>query len=110
MINKRGSVVQFVLFFSRSVQRDKLLPCLKQVVPQHKPKRTRVRDEIPRGGAANHADKVFVGGISWQAHETDLTNFFCQYGHVADAKIIRDSVTGKSKGYVEQFVSFLSEG
>lgn len=78
-----------------------------QVVPQHKPKRTRVKDEIPRGGAANHADKVFVGGISWQAHETDLTNFFCQYGHVADAKIIRDSVTGKSKGY--GFVTFADE-
>jgi len=45
-------------------------------------------------------EKVFVGGVSWQATEADLTQFFSQYGTVMDAKIIRDSLTRKSKGYV----------
>mmetsp|Transcript_13950 Transcript_13950/g.29805 ORF Transcript_13950/g.29805 Transcript_13950/m.29805 type:complete len:547 (-) Transcript_13950:1020-2660(-) len=78
-------------------------------LPTHHPKRNRMNAEQHNqgGGAANHADKVFVGGISWQAQESDLTNFFCKYGQVVDSKIIRDAVTGKSKGY--GFVTFADE-
>jgi len=48
--------------------------------------------------------KVFVGGVSWQASENDLIQFFSSYGQVTEAKIIRDASTGKSKGY--GFVTF----
>lgn len=51
--------------------------------------------------------KVFIGGISWQAQESDLSEFFSQYGTVTDSKIIRDPLTGKSKGY--GFVTFATE-
>jgi hypothetical protein len=50
------------------------------------------------GGGGGTAEKVFVGGVSWQATEADLSHFFAQYGTVVDAKIIRDSLTRKSKG------------
>ena len=49
------------------------------------------------GGGGGTAEKVFVGGVSWQATEADLSHFFAQYGTVVDAKIIRDSLTRKSK-------------
>lgn len=58
-------------------------------------------------GSSSVADKVFVGGISWQAREADLTSFFANYGPVVEAKIIRDTTTGKSKGY--GFVTFGDE-
>jgi len=42
---------------------------------------------------------IYVGNISWQLTEEDLTTSFAEYGAVDSAKIITDRETGRSKGF-----------
>ena len=42
---------------------------------------------------------IYVGNISWQLTEEDLTTAFAEYGTVDSAKIITDRETGRSKGF-----------
>lgn len=48
--------------------------------------------------------KVFVGGISTETTEENLTQHFCRYGEVAKSEIIKFRETGLSKGF--GFVTF----
>src|SRR5262245_22378158 len=43
--------------------------------------------------------KIYVGNLSFQTTETDLTNMFEQHGTVESVKIITDRDTGRSKGF-----------
>jgi cold-inducible RNA-binding protein len=43
--------------------------------------------------------KLFVGGISWNLTEEELTEAFAKVGEVEEAKIITDRVSGRSKGF-----------
>lgn len=45
------------------------------------------------------AKKLFVGNLSYDVTEDDLTQLFSQCGQVSSAKIIKDNQTGKSKGF-----------
>ena len=42
---------------------------------------------------------IYVGNISWQLTEEDLSAAFAEYGTVDSAKIITDRETGRSKGF-----------
>jgi len=42
---------------------------------------------------------IFVGNISFKAKENDLSQLFEEYGEVSSIKIIRDNLSGKSKGF-----------
>ncbi|HVM88195.1 MAG TPA: RNA-binding protein [Puia sp.] len=42
---------------------------------------------------------IYVGNLSWQMTDEDLRNLFEQHGAVASAKIIKDKVSGRSKGF-----------
>lgn len=44
-------------------------------------------------------NRIFVGGIPFEADEDQLRQFFQGYGPVIECKIIRDRDTGHSKGY-----------
>ncbi|KAK1435473.1 hypothetical protein QVD17_01237 [Tagetes erecta] len=48
--------------------------------------------------------KVFVGGLAWETPNAELRTYFEQFGHILEAVIITDKITGKSKGY--GFVTF----
>ena len=48
--------------------------------------------------------KFFVGNMSWDTDNDSLWNYFSQYGEVADAVVIMDRQTGRSKGF--GFVTF----
>lgn len=50
------------------------------------------------------AKKLYVGNISWDSSEQDLQDFFGQYGTVSEAIIIKDRMSGRSKGF--GFVTF----
>jgi cold-inducible RNA-binding protein len=50
------------------------------------------------------AKKLFVGGLSWGTADAALRQAFEQYGEVADAKVILDRDTGRSRGF--GFVTF----
>src|SRR5215210_3195139 len=51
--------------------------------------------------------RIFVGNLSYQTTETDLTDLFEQAGEVESATIITDRDTGRSKGFA--FVEMGSE-
>ena len=43
--------------------------------------------------------RIFVGNLSYQTTESDLTTLFEQAGEVESASIITDRDTGRSKGF-----------
>jgi len=43
--------------------------------------------------------KIFVGNLSYQMTEGDLSNLFEQVGQVESVNIITDRATGRSKGF-----------
>ncbi|KAI5752275.1 hypothetical protein M8J77_015456 [Diaphorina citri] len=43
---------------------------------------------------------MFVGQIPRSMDEADLTKMFSEYGRVYNINVLRDKVTGQSKGYV----------
>nr|GEW94556.1 heterogeneous nuclear ribonucleoprotein 1-like [Tanacetum cinerariifolium] len=42
--------------------------------------------------------KLFIGGISWDTHEEHLKEYFETFGHVTEAVIMKDRVTGRARG------------
>jgi RNA recognition motif-containing protein len=42
---------------------------------------------------------IYVGNLSWQMTDEDLRALFEQHGTVASAKIVKDKVSGRSKGF-----------
>ena len=51
--------------------------------------------------------KLFVGGLSWGTTDDGLRAAFEAFGEVADAKVITDRDTGRSRGF--GFVTFRSD-
>lgn len=43
--------------------------------------------------------KLYVGNLSYRTTEQELTDLFSQAGSVASATIIKDKMTGDSKGF-----------
>ncbi|XP_022093726.1 glycine-rich RNA-binding protein-like [Acanthaster planci] len=48
--------------------------------------------------------KVYVGNLSFQTHEDELKETFCEYGPISDHVIVKDRNTGYSRGF--GFVTF----
>lgn len=42
---------------------------------------------------------IYVGNLSWGMSDEDLNNLFSQHGSVSSAKILKDKVSGRSKGF-----------
>jgi cold-inducible RNA-binding protein len=53
------------------------------------------------------AIKLFVGSLSWGTTDESLGEFFAQAGVVASAIVIKDKMTGRSKGF--GFVEFADD-
>eukprot|EP01094_Clydonella_sp_ATCC50884_P012625 TRINITY_DN2289_c0_g1_i4.p1 TRINITY_DN2289_c0_g1~~TRINITY_DN2289_c0_g1_i4.p1 ORF type:complete len:124 (+),score=4.34 TRINITY_DN2289_c0_g1_i4:43-372(+) len=51
--------------------------------------------------------KLFVGGLSWETSDADLRAHFETYGTVAEAVVMRDRMTQRSRGF--GFVVFENE-
>lgn len=49
--------------------------------------------------------RLFVGNLSYGAEERDLRELFGAYGALEGAEVVRDRVTGNSRGF--GFVTFL---
>lgn len=43
--------------------------------------------------------KMFIGGLNWDTSEQGLIDYFSQYGEIMDHTIMRDSATGRSRGF-----------
>lgn len=50
-------------------------------------------------GEAKVSNKLYVGNLSYQANEEDLTELFQRAGTVASVKIITDIYSGQSRGF-----------
>jgi len=48
--------------------------------------------------------KLFVGGLSWDTTDEGLKQAFDRFGEIAEAKVILDRDTGRSRGF--GFVTF----
>ncbi len=42
---------------------------------------------------------IYVGNLSWNLKDQDLSNLFAPFGEVASAKIVTDKFTQRSKGF-----------
>ena len=42
---------------------------------------------------------IYVGNLSWTMTDDDLMNLFTQYSTVSSAKILKDKMNGRSKGF-----------
>lgn len=42
---------------------------------------------------------IYVGNLSWTMTDEDLNSLFSQYGTVTSAKVLKDKVSGRSKGF-----------
>ncbi len=42
---------------------------------------------------------IYVGNLSWSMTDDDLMNLFTPYGTVSSAKILKDKMSGRSKGF-----------
>ena len=51
--------------------------------------------------------KLFIGGLSWNTDDSSLRARFEEFGPVADAVVIRERETGRSRGF--GFVTFAEE-
>lgn len=53
------------------------------------------------------AKKLFVGGLAWKTTDEGLRNAFQRFGEIAEAKVITDRETGRSRGF--GFVTFTDD-
>jgi RNA recognition motif-containing protein len=42
---------------------------------------------------------IYVGNLSWSMTDQDLNDLFTPYGEVGSAKILKDKMSGRSKGF-----------
>jgi RNA recognition motif-containing protein len=42
---------------------------------------------------------IYVGNLSWNMTDEDLSSLFTEYGSVTSAKILKDKMNGRSKGF-----------
>jgi len=48
--------------------------------------------------------KLFVGGLSWETQQESLQRYFNRYGEVIDCVVMKNSESGRSRGF--GFVTF----
>jgi cold-inducible RNA-binding protein len=53
------------------------------------------------------AKKLFVGGLSWNTTDDGLRQAFERFGDIAEAKVITDRESGRSRGF--GFVTFSAD-
>jgi len=68
---------------------------------------------VPRGSPTDAADpalakKVFVGGLSIDTDEAAFKEYFTEFGEIEEAVIMKDGLTGKSRGF--GFITWATEG
>lgn len=54
--------------------------------------------------------KLFVGGLAFQTQESDLIEYFKQFGIVADAIVMRDKHTQRGRGFGFVKMQFTDQG
>ncbi|CEJ62443.1 Putative RNA-binding protein musashi/mRNA cleavage and polyadenylation factor I complex [Penicillium brasilianum] len=59
-----------------------------------------VEHEESRSGTGIKEDgKMFIGGLNWETTDQSLRDYFSQFGEVQECTVMRDSATGRSRGF-----------
>uniref|UniRef100_A0A1B6IC84 RRM domain-containing protein n=1 Tax=Homalodisca liturata TaxID=320908 RepID=A0A1B6IC84_9HEMI len=61
-------------------------------------------DQGARNGKNSSHEKLFVGGLSWETTQENLQRYFSRYGEVIDCVVMKNSESGRSRGF--GFVTF----
>ncbi|CAA0805923.1 UBP1-associated protein 2A [Striga hermonthica] len=76
--------------------KDQLTLLIKEAVAKHPD----VIESVNRLADADPSHcKIFVHGLGWEASAETITSAFAQYGEIEDCKVVKDKISGKSKGY-----------
>ncbi|KAG0325284.1 hypothetical protein BG004_003257, partial [Podila humilis] len=43
--------------------------------------------------------KMFIGGLNWETTDESLKAYFAKYGELTDCMVMKDTITGKSRGF-----------
>lgn len=58
------------------------------------------KEELKTGSEASvDSKKLWIAGLSWDTTDDSLFNYFARIGEIEKASIMRDKVTGKSRGF-----------
>ncbi|ODA80377.1 hypothetical protein RJ55_03335 [Drechmeria coniospora] len=49
--------------------------------------------------SAKDDGKMFIGGLNWETTDESLRDYFSQFGEVVECTVMRDSSTGRSRGF-----------
>lgn len=65
-----------------------------------------VRKKKMRGGVSAYPEnkQLYVGNLSYQVNAHHLRQFFSQYGELQNVRLIKNTRTGRSKGFA--FITF----
>ncbi|KAF4551445.1 RNA recognition motif-containing protein 30 [Elsinoe fawcettii] len=55
-------------------------------------------DERPMIGTKEDG-KMFIGGLNWETTDQSLRDYFSQFGEVSECTVMRDSASGRSRGF-----------
>ncbi|KAL4801412.1 hypothetical protein BDV18DRAFT_85124 [Aspergillus unguis] len=53
----------------------------------------------PQGTGIKEDGKMFIGGLNWETTDQSLKDYFSQFGEVQECTVMRDSTTGRSRGF-----------
>lgn len=71
-----------------------------QALPEVKLEDILISGVAPRGPkGSNGPTKLFVGGLSWDTTDEQLREAFGRFGPLAEANVVTDRYTGKSRGF-----------
>ncbi|CAH6720282.1 nuclear polyadenylated RNA-binding protein 4 [[Candida] jaroonii] len=54
---------------------------------------------LPPSQMGKSSGKMFIGGLNWDTTEQNLIDYFGKYGEIIDHTIMRDSASGRSRGF-----------
>ncbi|KAF7116081.1 hypothetical protein CNMCM5793_004002 [Aspergillus hiratsukae] len=56
-------------------------------------------EQEPQGTGIKEDGKMFIGGLNWETTDQSLKDYFSQFGEVQECTVMRDSATGRSRGF-----------
>ncbi|OQV00205.1 RNA recognition motif aka RRM, RBD, or RNP domain-containing protein isoform 4 [Cladophialophora immunda] len=70
----------------------------------HSPKQVQETSEKPSQPEVFNVNmkedgKMFIGGLNWETTDQSLHDYFSQFGEVQECTVMRDSATGRSRGF-----------
>ncbi|CAA0826231.1 UBP1-associated protein 2A [Striga hermonthica] len=76
--------------------KDQLTLLVKEAVAKH-PDLVEIVHNLAESDPSHR--KIFVHGLGWEASDETITTSFSKYGEIQDCKVVKDKISGKSKGY-----------